>query len=100
MLDSHNKSWLTSCEIHGGQSGIEAGTSMSSFEFPLLLITPSLLHTHLSPPPEVCNSLNQRVHHHTLSLQFGGFISDMGNHKVRNFKFLSLFSFKPTITWK
>jgi hypothetical protein len=58
MPDSHNKSWLTSREIHSGQNGIEEGLSMSSFEFPLLLIIPPLLHTHPSSPPEVTNSLN------------------------------------------
>jgi hypothetical protein len=38
-------SQATSWEIHGGQSGMGAG-------FPLLIISPPLLHTHLSPPPE------------------------------------------------
>jgi hypothetical protein len=40
---------VISCEIRGGRSGTTAG-------FSLLIMNPPLLHTHLSPPPEVWDS--------------------------------------------
>jgi hypothetical protein len=43
-----------SCEIYGGQNGIGAGFSQSFIWLPLLMVIPSLLHAHLSAPPEMC----------------------------------------------
>jgi hypothetical protein len=43
---------------------------------PLLIIIPSLLHTHISPPPEVYDSPGQAAHYHILSHEVGGFIPD------------------------
>jgi hypothetical protein len=40
------------CGIRGGQSGTGAGFSPAN-------IIPPLLHIHLSPPREVCNSSDQ-----------------------------------------
>jgi hypothetical protein len=39
--------------------------------FPLIIIIPPLLHTHLSPPHEVCDSPDQAAHYHTLSPKLG-----------------------------
>jgi hypothetical protein len=39
--------------------------------FPPLIIIPPLLHTHLSPPHEVCDSPDQAEHYHTLDPKLG-----------------------------
>jgi hypothetical protein len=39
--------------------------------FPLLIIIPPLLHTHLSPPHEVRDSPDQTAHYHTLGPKLG-----------------------------
>jgi hypothetical protein len=44
--------------------GLEQGFLQVSLVFPLLTIIPSLLHTHLSPLPEVCDSHDQAAHYH------------------------------------
>jgi hypothetical protein len=46
---------VTSSEICGGCGDTGAVFTLSFFGFPLLIITPPLLHTHLSPSPKVCN---------------------------------------------
>jgi hypothetical protein len=43
------------------------------FGFPLLVIIPPLLHTHLSPPHEMYDSPDQDVHYHILCLQLRAF---------------------------
>jgi hypothetical protein len=40
-----------SYEIRGGRIGNAAGISPTSFGFPLLIVSPTLFHTHLSPLP-------------------------------------------------
>jgi hypothetical protein len=44
--------------------------------FPLFITIPPLLHTHLSPPHEVCDSPEKAAHCHTQGTKLGGFISD------------------------
>jgi hypothetical protein len=41
------------------------------FHFPLLFIILPLLHIHLSPPHEVCDSPGQAAHYHTLGPKLG-----------------------------
>jgi hypothetical protein len=52
----------------GASGSIPGGSdfSYSFFGFPLLIINPPLLHTHLSPLPEVYDSLDQAAHYHIL----------------------------------
>jgi hypothetical protein len=48
--------------------------SMLFFEFLSFLlktIIPPLLHTHLSPPQEECDSPDQATHYHTLGAKLG-----------------------------
>jgi hypothetical protein len=46
---------------------VELGRLFSDFfGFLQLVITPPLLHTHLSPPHEVCDSSDQAPHYHNL----------------------------------
>jgi hypothetical protein len=42
----------------------------------LLITIPLLLHTHESPPPEVCDSPDQAAHYHNLGPHVAGFTSD------------------------
>jgi hypothetical protein len=44
--------------------------------FPLFIISPSLPHTHLSPPHEVWDSPEQAANYHTHWFEVRGFISD------------------------
>jgi hypothetical protein len=48
-----------------------AGFSPISLVFLLLFIIPPLLHTHLSPLHEMCNSSDQAAHYHTLGPKLG-----------------------------
>jgi hypothetical protein len=41
------------------------------FGFPLSNIIPPLLHTHLSPPHEMCDSPDQVAHNHKLGPKLG-----------------------------
>jgi hypothetical protein len=52
------------CGIRGGQSGTGAGISPAN-------IIPPLLHIHLSPPREVCDSSDQAAHYHHLGPKLG-----------------------------
>jgi hypothetical protein len=63
-------------DIHGGPSGTGASFSFSVFCFPLLIIIPVLLQTHLSPPSEMCSSPGQAAHYQILGLYDCGFIFD------------------------
>lgn len=56
--------------FRGGKIGGGAGSFPSYFVFPILIIIPPLLHTHLSPPPEFCDSRDQTAAQHpTLSFE-------------------------------
>jgi hypothetical protein len=55
-----------------GQTGTGTGFTPTSL-YPVPCI---LLHIHLSPPHEVCDSPDQAAHYHTLGSKLGGFISD------------------------
>jgi hypothetical protein len=60
------ESWVISYESHRGQNATETGFS-TNFHFLPLIIIPCLLYTHSSPPPNLCDSASQ-VLHHILSL--------------------------------
>jgi hypothetical protein len=75
-MKSQVRSQVTLCEIGGAKSGTGAGFTPSFFCFPLLIIIPPLLHTHLLLPPEMCDSPDQAAHYHVLDLYVGGFTSD------------------------
>lgn len=65
-------SQVTSCAIHGEERGTGAGTSLTFLSSSLLITTPSLLHIHLSPLPEICDhSADQAAHYHNLSANWG-----------------------------
>jgi hypothetical protein len=67
-MEARVQFWVTSSEIRGGQSGTGAALAPS---FPLLIITPPLLHTHQPPPHEMCGNPDQAAHCHTLSPKLG-----------------------------
>jgi hypothetical protein len=58
------------CWFCGGPSGTGAGFSPFLCSPPLITISP-FLHTHLSPPHEVCDSPDQAAHYHTLGAKLG-----------------------------
>jgi hypothetical protein len=58
------------CGICGGQSGTGAGF-LRVLRIPPANIIPPLLHIHLSPPHEVCNSSDQAAHYHNLGPKLG-----------------------------
>jgi hypothetical protein len=51
-----------------GRSMTGASFPPSLFGFSLLITIPPLLHTHISPPPEVRDDPNQAAHYHILGL--------------------------------
>jgi hypothetical protein len=56
------------CYIHFPDNMALEQVSPSSFGIPLLVIIPPLLHTHLSPLPEVFDSPDHAAEYHILSL--------------------------------
>jgi hypothetical protein len=56
-----------SCEILSGRIG-PGGGSPSVFGFLLLIIIPPLLHTHVQPLPDVCDSPEQAAHYQILGV--------------------------------
>jgi hypothetical protein len=48
-----------------GKSGIGTGFVPNFFRFSPLINIPPLFHTHLTPPPDKCNSSDQVAHYHT-----------------------------------
>jgi hypothetical protein len=59
---------VTTYEIRGGQSGTGTGLTPSFFDFAILITIPQLLHTHLSPFPEVCDARDQAAPYHIFCL--------------------------------
>jgi hypothetical protein len=57
---------MVSYEIHGQRSGTDAGFLPSFFRFSLLIIIPPMLHTPLSPPPDMPLNPYQAAHYHIL----------------------------------
>jgi hypothetical protein len=70
MPETRFQSRVTSSAIHDGRSDSSRFFS-EFFGFPLLIFILPLLHTHLSPPHEVCDSLDQTAHYHTLGPKLG-----------------------------
>jgi hypothetical protein len=77
---------VISCAIRDGPSNPAAGFSQSFSDFPLLIIIPSLLHTHLSKPNEVYDKPDQAAHYHILGLQVWGFETEMSTRNLRGCK--------------
>jgi hypothetical protein len=75
---------VTSCKIRDRNGCTGTGPAASLFAFLLLIIILPLLHTHLSPPSEVCDSPDHAAHYHILALQVWGFIYDLAVGRVRN----------------
>jgi hypothetical protein len=55
--------------------GSDTGAAPSFFSFPLLIIIPPLLYTHLLLLLNMCDGPDQAAHYHILSLEVGDFIS-------------------------
>jgi hypothetical protein len=59
------------CGICGGQSGIGAEVYLLVLRSSPANIIPPLLHIHLLPPREVCDSSDQAAHYHHLGPKLG-----------------------------
>jgi hypothetical protein len=68
--------WVASCEIHGGRIGAGKGFSRRFFGLPSLIVITSLLHNHLSSPPDVCDSTHHAAHYHIFGLSVEAFVPD------------------------
>jgi hypothetical protein len=78
--ESRVRTRFSLCGICSGQRGTVTGFSPISSVFLQLVIIPSLLHTHLSPPHEVCDSSDEVTHCHTLGPKLGA--SSLTRHLV------------------
>jgi hypothetical protein len=79
------QSWLTLCKTYDAWGGTGAGFYSSFSSFPLLIIIPPLLHTHLSSFPELCGSPDHTTHYYIFGLYEGNFICDWLQSKEINF---------------
>lgn len=66
------------------------GLSLSFSGFPLLNFIPPLLHTYLSPPPDVCYSHNHAAQYHNLKSLTANFLSSFYGIKTDPFKGVTL----------
>jgi hypothetical protein len=83
------------CGFRGVWSGNETAISLNLFGFPLRIITPPVLHTRLSPPPEAWNCSGQA------DMKLGGCILTpaLGLFQKRFFLCLTNSALRPEDVW-
>jgi hypothetical protein len=88
--------------ICGGQNGTGTGF-LRVLRFSPVSIIPPLLHTHLSPPHEVCDSSDQAAHYHALGPKLGAssLTRNLAGKEERNVMlYIILYLFNPVCSGK